>query len=150
MKIASGNLRRQHGQTMVETAIVMVLFLMLYFGIVGFGRAIWAYSWTSHIAREAARWAAVRQTLAHNSCASTGTTCCSDATCLATEGVITTYVKSHMLGLNPANATVTADFTNGTNQGAIFTVKVTYQVTQLVPFVPAMTVGSSSSMAISQ
>lgn len=150
MRSTSRKARRQHGGTMVETAIVMILFMFLFFGIVGFSKVIWGYCWTSHISREAARWACVRQSLAVSSCAASGTTCCSDGTCPATKSVITTYVKSHMLGLDPTKVTVDATLPNGNLQGETLTVTVNYNVTQWVPFVPAITVGSSSSMAISQ
>jgi Flp pilus assembly protein TadG len=40
---------------MVETAIVLALFLMLVLGVVDFGRGIAAYSAISHAAREGAR-----------------------------------------------------------------------------------------------
>lgn len=131
---------RQHGSSMVEAALVSVILFMLLFGIIGFSRAIWAYSWTSHASREASRWASVRG----------GVSNCTDGTCPANQAIITTHVKQNMLGLDPTSANVTVAFLPDNGQGNTVKVDVTYDVTEIVPFVPAMRVQSSSSMAISQ
>jgi Flp pilus assembly protein TadG len=49
------------GQTLVEFALVIPLFVLLLFGIVDFGRAVLAYNSISNAAREGARTAIVNQ-----------------------------------------------------------------------------------------
>ena len=51
--------RRSAGQALVETALVLPLFLILLLGIVDTGRAIWATTSLASAAREAARFAIV-------------------------------------------------------------------------------------------
>ncbi|MHB0876200.1 MAG: TadE/TadG family type IV pilus assembly protein [Anaerolineae bacterium] len=46
------------GQALVEFALTAVVFLALVFGVLEFGRAIYAYSVVANTAREAARFAA--------------------------------------------------------------------------------------------
>ena len=55
--------RRQpgRGQTLVEFALIIPLFVLLLFGIVDFGRAVLAYNSISNAAREGARTAIVNQ-----------------------------------------------------------------------------------------
>src|SRR5919106_5744427 len=55
--------RRQpgRGQTLVEFALVLPLFVLLLFGILDFGRAVLAYNSISNAAREGSRTAIVNQ-----------------------------------------------------------------------------------------
>lgn len=55
---------RQHGQALVEFALVLPIFLLLMFGIFDVGRAVFAYNAITNSAREAARLAIVNQTTA--------------------------------------------------------------------------------------
>lgn len=50
-------LRRELGVAMVETAIVLPLFLLLVFGLVEMGRLFQTYNTVQHAAREGARFA---------------------------------------------------------------------------------------------
>ncbi len=128
--------QRTRGNTMIEAAITMVLFFTLLFGIVGWRRAVWAYVWTSHSAREATRWASVRGSK------SSGAT---------SNSAVTTFVKNQTAGLDPTSVTVNATWPDGNEDpGSRVTVSVQYSVTALVPFVPAITVSSSSTMVIAQ
>lgn len=52
-------MRRQHGQALVEMAIILPLLLMLLFGIIEFGRVFNAQLVMSQASREGARTAAV-------------------------------------------------------------------------------------------
>jgi Flp pilus assembly protein TadG len=56
---------RSGGQSLVELALLLPLFLLVVFGIVDGGRAIYAFSTINNAAREAARVAIVDQTLGH-------------------------------------------------------------------------------------
>ena len=53
--------RRQAGQSLVETALVLPILLVILMGIFDFGRAIFAYNAVSNSAREAVRVAIVNQ-----------------------------------------------------------------------------------------
>ncbi len=64
--------RAKSGATLVEFAIICILFLAVIFGISAFGHALYAYHFVSHVAKEASRYAAVR-----------GSTCGGDASCVA-------------------------------------------------------------------
>src|SRR5690242_13337603 len=52
--------RSERGSTMVEGALCLMVFLMMIFGIMDFGRAVFAYNSISWAAREGARYAMVR------------------------------------------------------------------------------------------
>jgi Flp pilus assembly protein TadG len=51
--------RSQKGQSLVEMALVCLIFFFLLFGILEFGRALWTYNTIVQSTREAARWAVV-------------------------------------------------------------------------------------------
>lgn len=55
------NRRTQRGQTLAEFAIAFPVFLLLLFGLVDVGRAVYAYSGITNAAREGARLAIVNQ-----------------------------------------------------------------------------------------
>ena len=129
---------RERGSTMVESAISMVLFFTLLFGIVGWSLVIWAYVYTGHAAREASRWASMRGS-------KSGVT--------TVQQDVIDFVKgtgSQTLGLNPANITVTATWSPDEQPGSTVQVKVAYAVPQVVPFIPAINVSSTSMMTIVQ
>jgi Flp pilus assembly protein TadG len=131
----------ERGDTMVETAISLVLFLTLLFGIVGWGQVMWAYMWTAHAAREGSRWASVRS---------------STSASPATSANIATQIKAHAFGLNTStnrmtiNATWNPNWNTGNVPGKTVKVQVQYAVNPHVPFVPSMTVSSTSEMYIAQ
>ena len=54
----------RRGQTLVEFALILPIFLLLLVGIFDFGRAIYAYSTVNNAAREGGRLAITDQTLA--------------------------------------------------------------------------------------
>ena len=60
----------ESGSGLIEYAIAFIAFMMLMFGITGFGHALYAYTFVSNVARDASRWAAVN-----------GSTCGSDNSC---------------------------------------------------------------------
>jgi Flp pilus assembly protein TadG len=56
-------LRSERGQALVEFALVIPVLLLIFMGILDFGRAIYAYNTLSNAAREGARVAIVDQTV---------------------------------------------------------------------------------------
>ncbi len=128
---------RQRGNAMIESALTAVLLFMLIFGIVGFGRAIWAYGWVSHAAREATRWAAVRG---------------SESGRAATASDVTNFVSQQLAGLTNNNneLNVATTWSPNNSPGSFVQVTVQYTCTQIVPWVPQIVVSSSSQMMIAQ
>jgi Flp pilus assembly protein TadG len=53
-------LRSERGATLLEYALVFMLFLGLIFGISGFGHALFVYHHLDHVTKEATRYASVR------------------------------------------------------------------------------------------
>src|ERR1700685_2577273 len=60
MNSAKTNLRNSRGSTIVEFALVITVLFSMVFGIIDFGRAVYAYHYVSNAAREASRFASVR------------------------------------------------------------------------------------------
>ena len=58
-KVKSARLRFAHGQTFVEFAMIALPLLLLLFGIIAFGDAIYTYSFVSDASRDAVRYAIV-------------------------------------------------------------------------------------------
>lgn len=54
-----GPVRNERGETLVEFALGLVLFLTILFGTIQFGLAVWQYNMISNLAQEGARWASV-------------------------------------------------------------------------------------------
>jgi Flp pilus assembly protein TadG len=135
-KLPHASRRSERGNTMVEASLTLTILFMILFGIVGFGRAVWAYSWASHASREATRWASVRG---------------SESGVSISQSDIRNFVTAHAPGLAPANITVNANWERADHKpGSDVTVSVTYNVSQLVPWVPPMNVSSTSTMPIAQ
>lgn len=59
----------QSGQTLVEFAIVLPVFLLIVFAIIQFGLIFWAQNTLTQVVRDTGRWAATQQT---NPCDSGG------------------------------------------------------------------------------
>ena len=100
--------RSERGASIVEYAFAVILFLLLMFGIVGFGHALYAYQFVNHAAKEATRWAAVN-----------GSTCYNDHSCdgnwpmfhtnPADQTAVQTFVSNHIPpGINAGNVTAVA------------------------------------------
>ncbi|MGI9101632.1 MAG: TadE/TadG family type IV pilus assembly protein [Terriglobales bacterium] len=128
---------RERGNAMIESALTAVLLFMLTFGIVGFGRAVWAYGWVSHAAREASRWAAVRGSQSGRAAATTD---------------VTNFVTSELAGLsnNQNQLNVSTVWAPNNDPGSYVQVTVQYTCTQIVPWVPQIVVSSRSKMMIAQ
>lgn len=92
--IRRDRLNGQRGDTLVEFALGLTLFLVTVFGILEFGLAVWQYNMLSDFAQEGARWAAVRG--AGNSTACTGI---GVPPCKASMPDVENYVNSRSAGL---------------------------------------------------
>jgi Flp pilus assembly protein TadG len=107
----------QRGSAIVETAIVLLVALMLVLGIMDFGRCLYTYHTISDIARLGARFAIVRGATCNANATTLGasTTYCSPTdskTTGADSNDIQTYVRSLPLGIIDApNVAVTSTWT---------------------------------------
>jgi Flp pilus assembly protein TadG len=145
--------REQCGSTMVETALMLSVLLVMMFGIVGFGHALYTYHFVSNAAREATRWASVR-----------GQTCTGlSGGCPASASDVQTYVSNVSgMGLDPAKITATTTWiappnnlavckTQSNNPGCVVEVEVQYSYQFLLPLLPSgFKMQSTSQMVISQ
>ena len=156
----------QRGASMVEFALAATAFLLVLFGIIEFGRALYMYHTVDNAARLGARWAMVR-----------GATSCSDSKpvdkCDATPDDIQTYVRDTVPladsgTLNVATAWSGGAFgtgstcpappspgpgtltTGGNKGGYLVCVTVTYPFKFAIPFVSTATwnLASTSQMTV--
>ena len=116
-----------------------LLYLMIIFGIIDYGRVLYAYSSVAYSAREASRYASVR-----------GSTSKSPATASG----ITTVVQSNIVGLDTSNnqLAVTTSWSPNNKPGSTVQVKVVYTMSNLIPFWSSATIPltSTSKVVISQ
>jgi Flp pilus assembly protein TadG len=149
-------LHDEEGQTIVETAMSMIILLTFMFGVFEAGFAIYSYHFISEAAREGTRYAIVRGSSAGPACTVPG-----PPTCSAQTADIQTYVEYlGFPGINPGNMTVTPSwsaYANGSScpatppcnsPGNLVTIKVTYNFPLTVPFVPKQTYAMSSTSAM--
>jgi Flp pilus assembly protein TadG len=149
---------RERGTTLLESAVMISVMLLMVFGVVGFGTALYTYHFVSNTAREATRWASVR-----------GSTCTGGLSggCPAKDTDVTAYVQglSTGIGLDPTKVTVnssalssesavfapTCPATLPAPPGCVVKVQVQYSFQFLFPLLPSgFKMQSTSQMVISQ
>ncbi|PYT11574.1 MAG: hypothetical protein DMG59_26010 [Acidobacteria bacterium] len=139
-RISRATLNRRKGQrgsTLVEGALCFTVFLMILFGTIDFGRAVFAYNFTSYAAREGARYAIVRgQSSGH----------------AASADDITNYIKREAVGLDPGAITVNTTWSPDNNTGSTVQIQVQYAFQPIVPYMPSgpLSFSTTSRMLISQ
>jgi Flp pilus assembly protein TadG len=134
---SSARRKRQRGSSLVEGALCFTVFLMILFGMIDFGRAVFAYNFISYAAREGARYAIVRgQSSGH----------------AATAADVTSFVKQEAIGLDPSAITVNTTWTPDKNAGSTVQVQAKYSFQPIVPYMPSgpLNFSSTSKMLISQ
>jgi Flp pilus assembly protein TadG len=148
----------ERGTTLPETAIVIGVLLLMVFGVIDFGRALYTYGFVADAARQGARWAMVRGV---NSCIPSPHV----DTCNASQSDIQTYVRSLSVGAtNPGSITAIASWP-GSGAGCTpsggasgpkapncpVIVTVSYPFNFIMPHMPgSFTMSSRSQMVISQ
>jgi len=149
---------RERGSTLVEFALVFILFMTILLGIAGFGHALYAYHYVSSAARQATRWAMVN-----------GAQCASDNTCTApaSQSDVQTFVQNVTPqgidwnqvtvttcgtsgGVECADSTLTDCAANVNDPGCVVQVKVSYNFQFIFPLLPTntLTLSSTSEMII--
>lgn len=162
-----------HGGTLVETAMVLPMFLLFVFVVIAIGRVVYEYHAVVEAARQASRWAIVRGAQCYTNLASSSF--CQNNGTGAVQADIKSYVTSlGYPGLTDSNVGVTAVWTTavaGNNSGGATTtwttctsscttpgnmvaVTVTYNAFSIpIPMMkitPTFPLSSTSSMIISQ
>src|ERR1700678_434406 len=142
---------RARGSALLESAVMISVLLLMMFGVVGFGTALYTYHFVANTAREATRWASVR-----------GHSCFGG--CEASSSDVNTYVQnlSTGIGLDPTKVTTTTTWVAPPNNlavctaqanspGCVVKVQVRYSFQFLFPLLPSgFTMQSTSQMVISQ
>ena len=130
------------GNTMVESSLVLGLFLTLFLATFELGRTVWSYTTLSHAARQAARYAAVRGDLGDP-----GTPPNANG-----DHPVDAVLKANAIGLDPDLLNIQKSWTPDFDRGSTVTVNVTYPVTligsKLFLSTNQVTVGATSTMTI--
>ena len=97
--------KRDSGVALLEFSLAMFTVLLLIFGIIDIGRALFAYDWVSDAARQATRFAMVR-----------GSDCSGlSGGCPASADNINDYVTGLAIGLDHSQITVSSECVGGTS-----------------------------------
>jgi len=143
----------ERGQVLVEFAFAASIALSLIFGVIEFGRGLYAYDLVAQAARVGTRYAVVHATIPPHNCSDTtvGTTPC--------ETDVAAYIKSKMAGVDTTQITVKTPFTWETadttcsakaSSGCSVGIEVDYKFTFVTLPLPPQTIKSYSQMVISQ
>ncbi len=125
---------REAGTALVEFALSIVLVLMLVYGIIDFGRAIFAYVWVANTARIGARYAMV-----------TGADCVyqNGSSCQSNNSQLISYLQTNAQGIKWSDVVIQAGCVsaNAPSQlpcapGLEAVVQVQYQFGFICPFLP--------------
>ncbi len=151
-------LQGERGETLIEFALALMLFLVMTFGTIEFGRAVWQYNVISDLAQEGARWASVHGITAGGPCSGLEM-----GGCKATADQVQSYVQARASGIPVTVNTYTADPTTractttatdpqSLGAGKGICVKVSRNVAWLVGLIPHpnVTLRSTAQMIMSR
>ncbi len=139
------SLSKQKGTTAIELAIVAPLFFLLLFVILDGARMIYAYGAVAHAAREGVRYVVVR-----------GTEAGQDLRRISDAPASDTQIESHvLLRVAPLKQirvttiwTLNEDDSANKDAGQIVKVQVEHDFLPVTPFLPSITLTSTSSSVI--
>ena len=134
-RISSDRRKRQRGSALVESALTLVVFMMVIFGLMEFGRMVWAYNLVSHAAREGARYAMVHG---------------KNSSHPATADGIRSVITSQAVGLDPSGLQVNVSWIPDNKPGSAVKVAVQYTFSAATSMVGSGKFGSTSQVIISQ
>ena len=139
--------RRESGQALMEFALVGIIFVILVFGVIDVGRAVWNYNTLAQATREGTRYAIVHGA-ASSDPSGPGS---SYFVPPDSDTKITEAVETFASGLDISQLTVLAEWPDGANNPGS-AVKVTSQYTYEPMFdlfgIVSFTMTSSSTMEI--
>ena len=139
----------QKGQSLVEMALVSLIFFFLLFGILEFGRALWTYNTIVQSTRAAARWAVANaKVTSYNSGSGVYTIDSTDLTSvqnLVVYGYTTASTAPLVSGLTTSLVNVSIIAQDRDSGGAAINSKVSvsvsgYQFQFIVPIAPTLTI----------
>lgn len=152
--------RREQGATLLEFAVSIVLFVMLFLAIAEFSLAMYTYHFVSYSAQEAARYAIV-----HGGGWSSACTAGDQYNCSATASTVQDYTRGlASAGIDPNQITVTTTWPGKTpagtstgcshanNSGCVVDVTVSYPFNMSFSLIPASSLDftASSEMVIQE
>jgi Flp pilus assembly protein TadG len=145
--------RKRRGTSLVETALVMVVFLTLILGTLDLGLGVFRNNTLSQAARQLARQAVVHGSLSQEVTTPWGPSTYGPVAANDT-GAIATALQPYLVGMDPANVTVTVTWLDGGNapdqdQRVRVTLSVPYQ--PMMTFIfgnPTYTLTATSTMYI--
>lgn len=124
----------ERGAELVEFALSSTLLMLVVFGIVNLGLAVWQYNMVANLAQEGARWASVRG---------------AGSSWPATSADVQTYITTRSTGMN---VSVTATWSPDTGAGSTVTVQVQKSFNRFTSYLlPAsMTLSSTARMVVAR
>jgi Flp pilus assembly protein TadG len=142
--------RKRRGTSLVETSLVIVVFLTLILGTLDLGLGVLRNNALSQAARQMARQAVVHGSLSSSPWGpgAYGPVAASDT------GAIATALQPYLIGMDPANVTVTVTWPDGGNapdQGNRVRVALSTPYQPMMTFLfgnPTYTLTATSTMAI--
>jgi Flp pilus assembly protein TadG len=136
--------REDRGSTLIEFALISVMFVIVLLGVVEMGRMVLVYTTIANAAREGTRYAIV-----HGADQTVSPSGPGNVTNVQT--VVKNFASAGLL--NTGALTITVSYPNGNNTaGSTVTVKVTYRYDPFVNFFSSIlntTLGSTSEGVIS-
>jgi Flp pilus assembly protein TadG len=104
--------RFKRGNSYLEFSVAAVPLLLFLFGTINFALAVYDYNFTSYVAREATRYAAVRGSSSPNPAATSD---------------VTNFVLAKAHGLDSSNLKVTTTWSPDNSPGSVVRVQVQYK-----------------------
>lgn len=132
-----GRQRGEWGQTLVEFAICLIVFLMLVFGVVDLARGVFANNTITHCAREGVRYAVVH-----------GSTSASPVGPASDDATLSAVVRGFATGLNSNSMSVLSSWPDGNGTGKVVRVTVLYTFQPVTMFFQTLPLSNTSSAII--
>ncbi|MGA2215083.1 MAG: TadE/TadG family type IV pilus assembly protein [Bryobacteraceae bacterium] len=137
IQVSAKRRRSQGGSAILETALSILCYFLIVFGMIEFSQATYAWNFVSYAARNATRYASVHGATSQS---------------IATAQDVTNVVVAQAVALNSSNLTVTTTWSPNNQPGSIVQVQVSYVYNPLLILVfrSAQTFSSTSKMVILQ
>lgn len=134
LRCARHAIRAERGAELVEFALSSTLLMLVVFGTVNLGLAVWQYNLVANLAQEGARWASVRG---------------AGSSWPATSEDVQAYVNTRSTGMN---VSVTTTWSPDTSAGSTVTVQVQKTFNRFTSYLlpPSMTLGSTARMIVAR
>jgi len=129
--------RGEKGATLVESALVFTLFLFIVFGVMDFGRLVFAFNFVAYGAREGTRYASVRGSGSGRAVQASD---------------VRSYVARQAVALDSSRLTVNTTWSPDNSPGSTVRVDVSYTYRPMLGILlpGSVNIGSRSQMVISQ